>query len=704
MEKKEYTLELGGRTLTATFNDLADQANGSVLMKYGDTTVLVTTVLNPKPREGMDFFPLVVDYEEKFYAAGLILGGRYIKREGRPSDEAVLAGRMIDRTIRPLFDQNIRKEVQVIATVLSIDNSNDPDILSIIGASLALSTSDIPWNGPIGAIRLGLDEDKNIIINPTYEQREAELLDLLICGRDQKINMIESEAKEVSEDLLDRAFDQAMSEIAKLEKWQKEIISEQGCSKQDLSEPGPSEELVSLFDQKIKPELDQAVFSQNSKSQTGKLKDQWLEIVKNENPEADPSQAGNIFEEAVNDLLHQEAIKNDRRADGRKMNEVRPLYAQAGGISEIIHGSGIFYRGGTHILTVLTLSGPQDSQIIEGMEVRTKKYFMHHYNFPPFSVGETGRISSMNRRSIGHGALAEKSLRAVLPDRHDFPYTIRLVSEALASNGSTSMGSICGSSLALMDGGVPITRPVAGIAMGLMIDESDNYKILTDIQGPEDHHGDMDFKVAGTENGITGLQLDVKVDGINPDILSKALRQAQEARIHILNTISQTLAEPRPELKPTAPKIATVELPKDKIGMVIGPGGKTIQKIIEDTGAAIDIDDEGIASISGPDQAVSEAKAEIESIIREYEAGEEFSGEVVKVLDFGAFVKIGPNTDGLVHISELAPWRVEKVTDLVNEGDKVPVVIKEIDDRGRLSLSIKQIKPNFFKNPESPQN
>ncbi len=704
MEKKEYTLELGGRTLTATFNDLADQANGSVLMKYGDTTVLVTTVLNPKPREGMDFFPLVVDYEEKFYAAGLILGGRYIKREGRPSDEAVLAGRMIDRTIRPLFDQNIRKEVQVIATVLSIDNSNDPDILSIIGASLALSTSDIPWNGPIGAIRLGLDEDKNIIINPTYEQREAELLDLLICGRDQKINMIESEAKEVSEDLLDRAFDQAMSEIAKLEKWQKEIISEQGCSKQDLSEPGPSEELVSLFDQKIKPELDQAVFSQNSKSQTGKLKDQWLEIVKNENPEADPSQAGNIFEEAVNDLLHQEAIKNDRRADGRKMNEVRPLYAQAGGISEIIHGSGIFYRGGTHILTVLTLSGPQDSQIIEGMEVRTKKYFMHHYNFPPFSVGETGRISSMNRRSIGHGALAEKSLRAVLPDRHDFPYTIRLVSEALASNGSTSMGSICGSSLALMDGGVPITRPVAGIAMGLMIDENDNYKILTDIQGPEDHHGDMDFKVAGTENGITGLQLDVKVDGINPDILSKALRQAQEARIHILNTISQTLAEPRPELKPTAPKIATVELPKDKIGMVIGPGGKTIQKIIEDTGAAIDIDDEGIASISGPDQAVSEAKAEIESIIREYEAGEEFSGEVVKVLDFGAFVKIGPNTDGLVHISELAPWRVEKVTDLVNEGDKVPVVIKEIDDRGRLSLSIKQIKPNFFKNPESPQN
>jgi len=699
MQKKEYVLEIGGKTLTAEFSDLADQANGSVILRYGNTVVLATVVMSKKAKEGAGWFPLTVDYEEKFYARGQILGSRFMRREGRPTDEAILTARVTDRTIRPLFEQHIRHDIQVVITVLSIDK-DDPDILAINAASLALAVSDIPWNGPVSAVRVSKQKtNSSLEINPKYESRDNgdSEFEMIICGKDENINMVEAYGKEIDENIVGEAFDSAVLEVEKLQEFQKNIIKEIGKKKVVIEKPKVSREVKDLFKEKIENNLPEALFSGPGNDGLHTLGDKWKEIVKESFPEENISLADEYFEEKVNALMHEEAVTNEKRADGRKMNEVRSLYAQAGGVSPILHGSGIFYRGGTHVFSALTLGSPSESQIINGMEVQTEKRFMHHYNFPPYSSGETGRMGGTNRRMIGHGALAEKALSATLPTQEEFPYTIRIVSESMASNGSTSMASICGSTLALMDAGVPIKAPVAGIAMGLMMKDEKNYQILTDIQGPEDHHGDMDFKVAGTRNGIAAIQMDVKVDGIPVHILREALVDAKTARLHILDKIEGEIKNPREDISPSAPKIISVTIKPEQIGLIIGPGGKTINKIRKDTGVEIDIEDDGTVYITGKDGTAEKARDIVEAMTHEYKAGEKFQGEVVKILDFGVFVKIGPNTDGLVHVSEIAPFRVEKIMDVMKEGDIVPVVIKEIDDRDRINLSIKQVDPDFIK-------
>lgn len=700
MTKKEYSIEVGGKTLTAEFSDLVEQASGSVLVRYGDTAILATAVMSDRPSGG-GWFPLTVDYEEKFYAAGKILGSQYMRREGRPSEEATLSGRIVDRTIRPLFQQWIRHDIQVVLTVLSIDQ-DDPDVLGIIAASLALGTSDIPWNGPVSAVRIGSQNgSEDLEVNPEYTYRDHNefSLDLLACGKDAKINMIEVGSNEVSEEQVMKGLEKANEEIEKLQKWQEKIIKEIGKEKQVLETPEHEEETVKMFDEKITPKMEKGIMSGTpGKKSISALQDEWMDMVREELPESNHGLAGELFEERVDELIHEQALEHDKRPDGRGMDEVRPLFAQAGGISNKVHGSGIFYRGGTHILSVLTLGGPRDSQRLEGIEIQGEKRFIHHYNFPPFSVGETGRMGGANRRMIGHGALAEKALLPVIPKKEDFPYTVRLVSEAMASNGSTSMGSVCGSTIAMMDGGVPIKRPVAGIASGLMMNkDGSKYKVLTDIQGPEDHHGDMDFKVAGTTEGITAIQMDVKISGITLPILKEALAKAKDARLHILKTITAEIAAPRDTLKPSAPEILTIKIPVDMIGLVIGPGGKSIKQIKEDTGADIDIDDDGTVFITGQDGGGEKAKQTIESITKVYEVGEKMEGVVVKTTAFGAFVRIDDRNEALLHISEISPERIEKVEDYLKEGDKIPVIIKEKDATGRLKLSLKDVDPDFFK-------
>lgn len=698
-------MEIGGKTLKALFTDLADQAHGSVMVSLGNTTILATAVMNEETKDG-DWFPLTVDYEERFYAVGQILGSRFMRREGRPTDEAVLSGRIVDRTIRPLFDQRIRNEVQVVITILSL-GEDDPDTLAVIGASLALSTSDIPWNGPASAIRIGRTKGgAGFVINPNYLERNADdsELDLLVCGKDGQINMIEVGSSEVSEQTITDGLTRALIEIDLIEKFQKKIISEIGKAKRQIEIKEMPSDVKEVFEREVGEKLSKAIFSGPGKMKIDALKSEWLEKFKEERPDVAVSFADEYFENAVNDILHVEALENNKRADGRKMDEVRPLFAQAGGVSPVLHGTGIFFRGGTHILSVLTLGGPGDSQIIDGMEVQTKKRFLHHYNFPPFSVGETGRLGGMNRRMIGHGALAEKALVPVLPLTEKFPYTIRIVSEALASNGSTSMGSVCGSTLALMDAGVPISRPVAGIASGLMMSpdfaRDGKYKILTDIQGPEDHHGDMDFKVAGTSEGVTAIQMDVKVNGVTVGILKDALVAAKNARLHILETIQKEISAPRAEISPNAPKIIAIKIMPTQIGLIIGTGGKTINEIMEKTGATIDIEDDGTVYITGKNGSAEAAKNIVEGMTREYKAGEKFTGTVTRLMEFGAFVRIGPNTEGLVHVSEMAPFRIEKVSDVIKEGDIVPVIIKEIDEKKRINLSIKLADANFIKRPK----
>ncbi|MCI5108691.1 MAG: polyribonucleotide nucleotidyltransferase [Candidatus Pacebacteria bacterium] len=693
MNKETFTLQVGEKELTAEFSDLVEQANGSVIVRLGDTAVLATAVMSKNANASVGYFPLTVDYEERFYAAGAILGSRFMRREGKPSDEATLSGRVVDRTIRPLFDQWIRNDIQVVITVLSL-GEDDPDVLSIIAASLALGVSDIPWNGPVGAVRIGKNGDDGFIVNPNYEFRKENnhTLDLLVCGKDGKINMIEVGSNEISEDTVTESIEKANEVISSIESWQKKIIKKIGKEKRKFPKPEIGKEAKNIFEEKIMPEMDSHVFSGPGKSGISKLEEKWKELIPEEE---NTSLCLEYFEEKLDEILHTEAIEKSRRADGRGMDEVRPLFAQAGGISKMLHGSGIFYRGGTHILSVITLGGPGDTQMIDTMEEQeTQKRFMHHYNFPPYSTGETGRIGGTNRRMIGHGALAEKALRAIIPSKEIFPYTIRIVSESMASNGSTSMGSVCGSTLALLDAGVPIKAPVAGIASGLMM-SGDKYKVLTDIQGPEDHHGDMDFKVAGTRNGITAIQMDVKVLGVPIEILKEALEKAKDARFHILDCIEKEIEKPRDNTSPFAPEIRVVKIKPEQIGMVIGSGGKVINEIKDNTGTEIDIDDDGTVFITGKNGSAKEAEKIIQNITKEYVVGEKAQGKVVKVLDFGAFVDLG-NKEGLVHISEFAPFRVEKTTDLVKEGDVLPVVVKEVDREGRLKLSVKEVDPKFF--------
>ncbi|MFA5751186.1 MAG: polyribonucleotide nucleotidyltransferase [Candidatus Paceibacterota bacterium] len=705
MKKKEYSVEIGGQKLTAIFTDLADQAQGSVIMKHGETIVLATACISKDRQEGLGYFNLTVDFTEKFYATGKILGSKFVKREGKPSEDAILASRVIDRTLRPLFDHSIRHAVQVIVTVISLDD-NDPVILAVNAASLALSVSNIPWKGPVGAVRIGKYDDDTLKVNAPRNLREEDSqykFDLIVCGKDGNINMIEASAHEESEDTLTEALKVASEEIGKLEDFQKKITKEIGHEKRVIEVERVSEESVKLFNDNILPRMEKAIFSGPGKKEIDALHTEWNKLVKEYYKKANPekedfSTEDDLFDNTENELLHKRAIEENKRADGRKMDEVRALYAQAGGISSILHGSGIFYRGGTHVFSALTLGGPEDRNTIDGMQTKEERRFMHHYNFPPYSAGEVGRAGFTNRREVGHGALAEKALAMVLPSKEEFPYTIRIVSESMASNGSTSQASICASTLALMDGGVPIKAPVAGIAMGLMYESDDKYKILTDIQGPEDHHGDMDFKIAGTKDGITAIQLDVKVEGVPIKILDEAMRQSKNARLTILNEIEKEIPKPRAEISPNAPKILIMKIKQDQIGLVIGSGGKTIKEIKEKTGAEITIEDDGTVYFTGKGDSTKEAKKIVESMTHEYKEGEILKGEVVKIADFGAFVRLNEYTDGMVHISEIAPFRLMRVSDVIKEGMIVPVKVIKIDsERGKISLSIKEADKDFFK-------
>ncbi|OHA98686.1 MAG: polyribonucleotide nucleotidyltransferase [Candidatus Zambryskibacteria bacterium RIFCSPHIGHO2_12_FULL_38_34] len=718
MKSKKYEMEIGGEKLTAEFTDLAENAHGSVLLRLGDTTVLATAVMS-KGEKDLEYFPLSVEYEERFYASGQILGSRFLRREGRPSDEAILSGRIVDRTIRPLFDSNLRNEIQVVVTVLSLDKY-DPDILGVIASSLALGISDIPWNGPVSAVRIGKLKDKEeFLVNPSYEMRnplsspptlgisEYEL-DLIACGKDGTINMIEVGADEASEETLMKALDKAKEELQKIQKFQEKIIGELGKKKMEVKKTEVPKDLQKAFDVEVLTKME-GLMGEAGKHKIYALENEWFAYLKENVPEADQKIAKKLFHEAINDFVHKISIEENKRIDGRGFDDLRGLFAKAGGLSSILHGSGIFYRGGTHILSALTLGAPGDSQVIDGMESHTDKRFMHHYNFPPFSVGEVGRVGGMNRRMIGHGALAEKALLPIIPDKDIFPYTIRIVSEALASNGSTSMGSVCASTLALMDAGVPIKKPVAGIASGLMLSinkekpfdsaqgQNFKYKILTDIQGPEDEHGDMDFKVAGTKDGVTAVQMDVKISGIPLLILKEAFEKAKAARMKILDVIEAEIKEPRKELSSRAPRIISIKIRPDQIGMVIGTGGKIIKEIKDNTGAEIDIEEDGTIYITGGAVGAEKAKTSIEEIVKEYKEGDRVFGEVVRVADFGVIVKLGPKSDGLVHVSEIASFRIEKTENYLKIGMKVPILIKGIDDKGRLKLSIKDANPNFIK-------
>jgi len=704
-QKKEFSLEVGGHTVKAIFGDLADQAHGSVMLKCNETVLLATAVMS-KEASGTNWFNLTVDYTERFYASGRILGGKFKKREARPSDDAILASRVIDRTLRPLFDQRNPYAVQIIVTVLAVDGTVDPVTLAVNAASIALHTSQIPWNGPVGAVRFGEYAGKEEFFVGSEKRTKEYSYDLIVCGKNNKINMIEADAYEVSETTLDGALQKSQEAIELLENWQEKLRKEVGIPKEELSFPDIHPKLISLFQKEFSPRFPEYITSGKPGKETiNILHQEWSDTIKKLMDSGELSddeksliklQAERYYDEKMDEFVHKAAIEKDTRPDGRPMNEVRELFAEAGGVSKVLHGSGIFYRGGTHVFTALTLGGPGDVESVEGMEFGEDKHFMHHYNFPPFSAGETGRAGFTNRREIGHGALAEKALEKVLPKRDVFPYTIRLVSESTASNGSTSQASICASSLALMDGGVPVKSHVAGIAMGLMYQDEFNYKVLTDIQGPEDHYGDMDFKVAGTKDGVTAIQLDVKVEGVSRKILVEALGDAKQARFHILETLTRAISEPRKEISPFAPKIDSLVIDPNKIGMVIGSGGKTVNEIRDKTGTEIQIEDDGTIFITGKADGPAQARKMIEDIVKDYNIGDMVEGEIVKIADFGVFVSLGGGNEGMVHISEIAPFRIEKIEDYLAVGQRVPAkVVKK--EKGKIGLSIKEANKEFVK-------
>ncbi len=697
VEQKKWSLEVAGRELIVETGKLAKQAGGAVTVRYGDTQILATAVMSKRKGFTMGYFPLMVDYEERYYAAGKIKGSRFIKREGRPSDEAVLTGRAVDRTIRPLFDMRMRNEVQVVISVQSIDGENDPDIISIIAASLALSISDVPWNGPVAAVKVALI-DGELVINPTREQGEETSLSLTLAGTEGKVNMIEADAKESLEEDVVRAFEAGHAEIAKMAKFISDIKAEVGKEKREpILLVGSEETENAIKESLIENGLEKALYGNKEEieSQTSevkeKAKEQLLEKLAEEDLSNFDDVLGLIFDEVCDGIVHKNILDSDKRPDDRKPEEIRQITCETGLLPRT-HGSGLFTRGETQALTVTTLGAPGDHQIIDTMEVDEKKSYIHHYNFPPFSVGEVKFMRGPGRREIGHGALAEKALVPVLPPTEKFPYTILLVSEILESNGSSSMAATCGSTLSLMHAGVPIIRPVSGIAMGMMSDDSGKYKVLSDIQGAEDHYGDMDLKVAGTEKGITALQMDVKMEGIDVEMFKATLSQAKEGRAHILGKMLETIAEPSKEMSPYAPRIITMKIDPEKIRTVIGPGGKMINEIIEKTGVNIDIEDDGSVFITAVEaKGGDEAQRIIHDLTREIEAGEIFDGTVVRLMDFGAFVEVLPGKDGLVHISEMAHERVAKVEDVVKIGDKVKVKVKEIDSQGRINLSMKAL-------------
>lgn len=692
-EKQVFSTEWAGKTLSVEVGQLAKQASGAALIRYGDTVVLTAAVGSKKPRPG-DFFPLTVNYEEKMYSVGKVPGG-FLKREGRPSDRATLTARLIDRPIRPLFAEGFRNEVQITSTVFSVDQDCSPEMAAMLGSSVALVISDIPFEGPIAGVDVGRIDGK-YVINPTIEQAEKSDISLTVAGTYDAINMVEAGAKEVSEEAMLEAIMFGHEEIKRLCEFQQQIIAAVGKEKREIelfvSDPELEAEVKAASEGKMKA----AIKTEEKKAREAAIEEVKEEILESykakelENEAEILGEVAHILEMIEKDEMRRLISQDKIRPDGRKVNEIRPLSSEVGMLPRV-HGSGLFTRGQTQALSVCTLAPLREHQIIDGLGTEEYKRFMHHYNFPQFSVGETGPRRAPGRREIGHGALGERALQYVIPSEEEFPYTIRLVSEVLESNGSSSQASICGSTLAMLDAGVPIKAPVAGIAMGL-VKLGDDYTILSDIQGMEDHFGDMDFKVAGTKDGITALQMDIKIDGLSRQILDEALTQAKEGRLHILEHLTSTISAPREELSAYAPKIITLNIKPEKIKDVIGPGGKQINAIIDETGVKIDIEQDGTVYIASQDQAMNrKAIAIIEDIVREVEVGEVYTGKVRRIEKFGAFVELFKGTDGLVHISELAHERVGKVEDILKLGDEVTVKVIEVDQQGRVNLSRKAL-------------
>jgi len=685
MKSQSFECKVGDKSLIIDTGKLAGQASGAVTVRYGDTMVLVTVCISSEPREGIDFLPLTVDYEERLYAAGKIPGG-FIRREGRPTQEATLACRLTDRPLRPLLPKEWRQDIQLIATVLSADQENDPDILAVIGSSAALSISEVPFGGPVSAVRIGYI-DGELMLNPTLIQLESSQLDLVVASIKQAIVMVEAGAREVPEDIIIQAIEfghKANQDIVKL---QEQLQQACGKTKQEapISEINPEaiSAISPIVNGRLAPALSQSEKLQREE-ELRKLKKELIESLGESFPEEDIISA---FEAKVRDEIRTSILNKAKRIDGRSLTDVRPISCEIGLLPRT-HGSALFTRGQTQVLTITTLGSINMEQQLDGLGIEETKRFLHHYNFPPFSSGEVRRIGTPGRREIGHGALVERAITPVLPKDEDFPYTIRLVSEVLSSSGSTSMASICASSLSLMDAGIPVKAAVAGVAMGLVTDDKGDYAILTDIEGIEDAYGDMDFKVAGTDKGITALQLDTKLKGINPEILGKALNQSREARLIILEKMGQTISSNRPETSPYAPRMYKIMINPDKIGSVIGTGGKTIRSITAETKVTIDIDNDGTVIIGSPDEKAARRAIEIiENLTKEVEVGSIYTGKVTRLLDFGAMVEILPGKEGLVHISELAEYRVAKVEDVAKVGDEIMVKVISIDNLGRTNLS-----------------
>lgn len=683
-----FEMQLGGRTLTVETGKLAQMANGACTLRYGDTVVLVTATNSAKPKEGIDFFPLSVDFEEKLYSAGKIPGS-FIRREGKPSEKAILTSRLIDRPIRPLFPKGYRNDVQVVATVLSVDIDHNPDTIAMIGSSIALSISSIPFNGPTGSVSVGL-VDGQFLINPTFEQREKSDMYLVVSGTKDAIMMVEAGSNEVSEEVMLNAILFAHEEIKKICDFVQGIANEIGKEKDEYFVFKPLEEVevavTEFASQKMKDAI-KTVDKQERQENMEKVKDETMEYFEEIYPD-NMKDVDEVIYSITKKEVRNMIVKDKVRPDNRAQEEIRPIWCEAGVLPRT-HGSAIFTRGQTQVLSVATLAGLSEAQTIDGLDEEEERRYMHHYNFPAYSVGEARASRGPGRREIGHGALAQRAIEPLLPSEEEFPYTIRVVSEVMSSNGSTSQASVCGSTLCLLDAGVPMKDMVAGIAMGLIKDEED-VVILSDIQGMEDFLGDMDFKVAGTEKGITAIQMDIKISGIDEDILKRALAQARDGRLHILGEMKKVIDKPRETLSPYAPMIINMMINPDKIREVIGSGGKVINKIIDETGVKIDIDNDGRVSILSNDQEMCmKAKSIIEGIVAEPEVGKTYSGKITKIMQFGAFVEILPGKEGLLHISQMDKQRVAKVEDLFKEGDSVEVKLTEIDAQGRLNLSRK---------------
>ena len=692
-EHKIFTMDLAGRELSVEIGKIAQLASGSAILRYGETMVMVNVSKSAQPRDGVDFFPLSVDYEERLYSVGKIPGG-FLKREGKPSEKAILTSRLIDRPIRPLFPKTFRNDVQVVATVLSVDQDCTPDIVSMIGSSVALSISEIPFNGPTGSVCIGL-VDGALVVNPTAEEREKSELHLVVSGTKEAVMMVEAGANEVPESLMLEAILKAHEEIKKIVEFIEQIQAEVGKEKMEFEEIKPNAEIEAKVREIATEGMKEAVKvveKLERQEAMDAVKEQTINSFDEETLEAFGNDIIATLDAIIKEEVRKAIVHEGRRPDARKTDEIRPIWCDHGFIPRA-HGSGLFTRGQTQVMTVTTLGALGDVQILDGLDEEENKRYMHHYNFPAYSVGEARPSRGPGRREIGHGALAERALLPVIPSKEEFPYAIRLVSEVLSSNGSTSQGSVCGSTLSLLDAGVPLKDMVAGIAMGL-IEHDGKMAILSDIQGMEDHLGDMDFKVAGTEKGITAIQMDIKIAGIDKEILTQALSQARVGRLHILNEMKKCIDRPNAELSKYAPKIVTMRINPDKIRDVIGAGGKVITKIIDETGVKIDIEQDGEVFIAGTDMdMIRLAEQKISDIVAEVELNAVYKGKVTRIVNFGAFVELLPGKEGLLRIGNIAHERIEKVEDVLNVGDEVEVKVTEIDDKGRVNVSRKVLLP-----------